>query len=196
MTLRLCSSAERGRFVSIDGPSGAGKSTIVRHLAQMLVAMGEDVYVAAEPSDWADRPAVPRADRTVTGYALACLSRSPIPTWPSGSVYSAMTWTSFKAGRAWPSASGRPRALTSTWHGYFESGCRDHAALLARDGDWAQVARVKTPLPACRPRTQAEGTRPDRSAAHPDGPLCPRTSSSRSSKACETMPYYAAGAPP
>ena len=45
-------------------------------------------------------------------------TRSPTPTWPSGSVCSAMTWTSLKAGRGRPSASGRPRALTSTWRGY------------------------------------------------------------------------------
>jgi hypothetical protein len=32
-------------------PSSAGKSTIVAHLAQMLVAAGEQVYVTAEPSD-------------------------------------------------------------------------------------------------------------------------------------------------
>ncbi len=51
MTLRPSSSHERGMFVSVDGPSGAGKSTIVRHLAQMLVADGEDVHVTAEPSN-------------------------------------------------------------------------------------------------------------------------------------------------
>jgi dTMP kinase len=73
MTLRLCSSAERGRFVSIDGPSGAGKSTIVRHLAQMLVAMGEDVYVTAEPSDGPIGQLCRELTETVTGYALACL---------------------------------------------------------------------------------------------------------------------------
>jgi dTMP kinase len=39
----------RGLFVSIDGPSGAGKITIVRHLAQMLVAQGEQMHVTAEP---------------------------------------------------------------------------------------------------------------------------------------------------
>ncbi len=38
-------------FISIDGPSGAGKSTIVRHLAQMLVAAGENVHITAEPSN-------------------------------------------------------------------------------------------------------------------------------------------------
>lgn len=45
MKLRPFSSRERGMFVSIDGPSGAGKTTIVNHLAQMLVAAGEDVHV-------------------------------------------------------------------------------------------------------------------------------------------------------
>jgi thymidylate kinase len=34
-------------FISIDGPSGAGKSTIVRHLAQLLVAAGENVHITA-----------------------------------------------------------------------------------------------------------------------------------------------------
>jgi thymidylate kinase len=37
-------------FVSVDGPSGAGKSTIVRRLAQMLIANGKNVHVTAEPS--------------------------------------------------------------------------------------------------------------------------------------------------
>lgn len=50
MMLRFSSDHERGRFVSVDGPSGAGKSTIVRHLAQMLVAEGVNVHVTAEPS--------------------------------------------------------------------------------------------------------------------------------------------------
>jgi dTMP kinase len=50
MKLRPFSSHDRGIFVSVDGPSGAGKSTIVRHLAQMHVAVGEDVHVTAEPS--------------------------------------------------------------------------------------------------------------------------------------------------
>lgn len=34
----------------MDGPSGAGKSTVVEHLAQLLVADGEEVHVTAEPS--------------------------------------------------------------------------------------------------------------------------------------------------
>jgi dTMP kinase len=45
MRLRPFSSQERGMFISIDGPSGAGKSTIVRHLAQMLVSVGESVHI-------------------------------------------------------------------------------------------------------------------------------------------------------
>ena len=44
------SNDRRGLFVSVDGPSRAGKSTIVEHLAQLLVANGEDVHVTAEPS--------------------------------------------------------------------------------------------------------------------------------------------------
>jgi ABC-type cobalamin transport system ATPase subunit len=50
MRLRPFSSSNRGMFISIDGPSGAGKSTIVRHLAQMLVAVGQSVHMTAEPS--------------------------------------------------------------------------------------------------------------------------------------------------
>jgi dTMP kinase len=60
-------------FVSVDGPSGAGKSTIVRHLAQMLVAAGEDVHVTAEPSDGAIGALCRELTETVTGHALACL---------------------------------------------------------------------------------------------------------------------------
>jgi dTMP kinase len=73
MKLRLCSSHDRGMFISVDGPSGAGKSTIVRHLAQMLVAAGTDVHVTAEPS--AGPIGVLCRDLTdaVTGHALACL---------------------------------------------------------------------------------------------------------------------------
>src|SRR6266542_4315419 len=51
VNLRPFSDHHRGLFVSIDGPSGAGKSTIVQHLAQLLVAAGEEVHVTAEPSD-------------------------------------------------------------------------------------------------------------------------------------------------
>lgn len=50
MTLRPFSDHRRGLFISIDGPSGAGKSTLVHHLAQLLVAAGEDVHITAEPS--------------------------------------------------------------------------------------------------------------------------------------------------
>jgi cytidylate kinase len=38
----LSSNRHRGLFASVDGPSAAGKSTIVEHLAQLLVASGED----------------------------------------------------------------------------------------------------------------------------------------------------------
>jgi dTMP kinase len=60
-------------FVSLDGPSGAGKSTIVRHLAQMLVAAGEDVHVTAEPSNGPIGQLCRELAETVTGHALACL---------------------------------------------------------------------------------------------------------------------------
>jgi thymidylate kinase len=48
--MRPFSDPERRLFISVDGPSGAGKSTLVRHLAQLLVAEGEDVHLTAEPS--------------------------------------------------------------------------------------------------------------------------------------------------
>ena len=73
MTLRPCSDPGRGLFISVDGPSGAGKSTIVRHLAQMLVAAGEDVHVTAEPSNGPIGKLCRELTETVTGYALACL---------------------------------------------------------------------------------------------------------------------------
>jgi dTMP kinase len=73
MKLRPFSSQERGLFVSVDGPSGAGKSTIVRHLAQMLVAAGEDVHVTAEPSDGPIGQLCRELTESVTGHALACL---------------------------------------------------------------------------------------------------------------------------
>jgi dTMP kinase len=60
-------------FVSIDGPSGAGKSTIVRHLAQMLVANGEDVHVTAEPSTGPIGALCRELTESVTGLTLACL---------------------------------------------------------------------------------------------------------------------------
>jgi dTMP kinase len=63
----------RGTFVTIDGPSGAGKSTVVRHLAQMLVAIGKDVHVTAEPSSGPIGDLCRALTPTVTGHALACL---------------------------------------------------------------------------------------------------------------------------
>lgn len=71
--LRAFSSHQRGLFVSVDGPSGAGKSTIVRHLAQMLVAVGEHVHVTAEPSDGPIGALCRELTESVTGHALACL---------------------------------------------------------------------------------------------------------------------------
>jgi dTMP kinase len=62
-----------GRFVSVDGPSGAGKTTIVHHLAQLLVAAGEDVHVTAEPSSGPIGKLAAELTETVTGHALACL---------------------------------------------------------------------------------------------------------------------------
>jgi dTMP kinase len=67
------SSRRFGLFVSIDGPSGAGKTTIVRHLAQMLVAQGEHVTVTAEPSSGPIGKLASALTETVTGHALACL---------------------------------------------------------------------------------------------------------------------------
>ena len=71
--LRPFSSHQRGLFVSVDGPSGAGKSTIVAHLAQMLVAAGEEVHVTAEPSDGPIGVLCRELTESVTGHALACL---------------------------------------------------------------------------------------------------------------------------
>ncbi len=73
MTLRPFSDRERGVFVSVDGPSGAGKSTVVQHLAQLLVAHGEDVHVTAEPSNGPIGLLCRELTETVTGHALACL---------------------------------------------------------------------------------------------------------------------------
>lgn len=73
MKLPPFSSQERGLFVSVDGPSGAGKSTIVRHLAQMLVAAGEDVHITAEPSTGPIGKLCRELTESVTGHALACL---------------------------------------------------------------------------------------------------------------------------
>lgn len=60
-------------FISIDGPSGAGKSTIVRHLAQMLVAAGKSVHVTAEPSNGPIGVLCRELTESVTGHSLACL---------------------------------------------------------------------------------------------------------------------------
>lgn len=60
-------------FVSVDGPSGAGKSTIVHHLAQTLVANGEDVHVTAEPSNGPIGKLCRELTESVTGHSLACL---------------------------------------------------------------------------------------------------------------------------
>lgn len=73
MPLRPFSSRERGMFISIDGPSGAGKSTIVWHLAQMLVAVGESVHVTAEPSNGPIGVLCRELTESVTGHSLACL---------------------------------------------------------------------------------------------------------------------------
>lgn len=67
------SSAGPGLFVSVDGPGGAGKTTIVRHLAQMLVAQGEQVHVTAEPSSGPIGKLASELTPSVTGHALACL---------------------------------------------------------------------------------------------------------------------------
>ncbi len=66
-------SSSRGLFISVDGPSGAGKTTIVRHLAQMLVAQSANVHVTAEPSCGPIGTLASALTETVTGHALACL---------------------------------------------------------------------------------------------------------------------------
>lgn len=73
MKLRPFSEQPRGVFISVDGPSGAGKSTIVRHLAQQLIAEGEDVHITAEPSTGPIGLLCRELTENVTGYALACL---------------------------------------------------------------------------------------------------------------------------
>lgn len=73
MTSQLCSDRERGLFVSVDGPGGAGKTTIVRHLAQLLLAEGHQVHVTAEPSHGPIGKLASELTPTVTGHALACL---------------------------------------------------------------------------------------------------------------------------
>jgi dTMP kinase len=60
-------------FITIDGPSGAGKSTIVRHLAQMLAAVGESVHITAEPSSGPIGALCRELTESVTGHAIACL---------------------------------------------------------------------------------------------------------------------------
>lgn len=67
------SSNHRGLFVSVDGPSAAGKSTIVEHLAQLLVASGEDVHATQEPSCGPIWNLCRKLTETTTGYALAAL---------------------------------------------------------------------------------------------------------------------------
>jgi len=73
MTGQRSSDRQRGLFISIDGPSGAGKTTIVRHLAQLLVADGHQVHVTAEPSTGPIGKLAVDLTPTVTGHALACL---------------------------------------------------------------------------------------------------------------------------
>ncbi|MBC6447357.1 dTMP kinase [Actinokineospora xionganensis] len=73
MTGKPSSDRRFGLFVSVDGPSGAGKTTIVRHLAQTLVAQGEQVTVTAEPSSGPIGKLASELTETVTGHALACL---------------------------------------------------------------------------------------------------------------------------
>lgn len=73
MSLKPFSDHQRGVFISVDGPSGAGKSTIVHHLAQLLIAAGEDVHVTAEPSNGPIGALCLELTETVTGHALACL---------------------------------------------------------------------------------------------------------------------------
>jgi len=73
MKLRPFSEQPRGLFVSVDGPSGAGKSTIVDHLAQLLVAAGEEVHVTAEPSNGPIGTLCRELTETTQGHALACL---------------------------------------------------------------------------------------------------------------------------
>src|SRR5260370_42682788 len=71
--LQPFSSDRRGLFVSVDGPSGAGKSTIVQHLAQLLVAEGQDVLVTAEPSEGPIGVLARELTDTVTGHPLPSL---------------------------------------------------------------------------------------------------------------------------
>ncbi len=57
----------------MDEPSGAGKSTVVEHLAQLLVAGGEEVHLTAEPSSGPIGGLCRELTETVTGHALARL---------------------------------------------------------------------------------------------------------------------------
>jgi dTMP kinase len=41
--------ARRGRFVTLEGSEGSGKTTAARHLADWLVARGDQVVLTAEP---------------------------------------------------------------------------------------------------------------------------------------------------
>ncbi|GAB3365932.1 MULTISPECIES: dTMP kinase [Amycolatopsis] len=67
------SDLDRGLLISVDGPGGAGKTTIVRHLAQILLAEGRHVHVTAEPSNGPIGKLAAELTPTVTGHALACL---------------------------------------------------------------------------------------------------------------------------
>lgn len=73
MKLQPFSDRPRGVFISVDGPSGAGKSTIVKHLAQLLVAEGQEVHVTEEPSSGPIGALCRELTETMTGHALACL---------------------------------------------------------------------------------------------------------------------------
>lgn len=67
--LRPLSDHRRGLFISIDGPSRAGKSTLVRHLAQLLVASPRHGRAFHRPH----RRIGPRAERNRHRNALARL---------------------------------------------------------------------------------------------------------------------------
>jgi dTMP kinase len=73
MTSLPSSDRGHGLFVSVDGPSGAGKTTIIRHLAQMLVAQGEHIHVTAEPSNGPIGKLASELTETIRGHSLACL---------------------------------------------------------------------------------------------------------------------------
>jgi len=71
--LRPFSDQKRGLFLTIDGPSGAGKSTLTHHLAQLLIAGGEDIHLTLEPSTGPIGTLARQLTETLTGHALACL---------------------------------------------------------------------------------------------------------------------------